>query len=64
MSSLVHIDNNKKGIFILDKGPADLLDDPTLIAEKEYFINLTEQQKNFGVILHYHGLNSYVCIRC
>ena len=65
MSSLVHLDNNnKKGIFSLGKGPADLLEDPTLIAEKEYFINFTEQQKNFGVTLHYYGLNRYVCTRC
>ena len=32
MSSSVHIDNKKKDILILDKGPTKGLDDTTLIA--------------------------------
>ena len=44
MSSLMHIDNNKKDILILDKGPNDTLDDTTLTTEKEYLMNFIEQQ--------------------
>ena len=36
MSSLVLINNNKKYIFILGKGPADGLNDTTLTAEKNF----------------------------
>ena len=46
MSSSVHIDNKKKYILILGKGPTNGLDDIILTAEKEYSINFTEQQKN------------------
>ena len=34
MSSSVHIDNKKKDILILGKGPMQGLDDTTLAAEK------------------------------
>ena len=44
MSSLKHIDNNKKDILILSKGPNDALDDTTLTVEKECLINFIEQQ--------------------
>ena len=44
MSSLMHIDNNKKDILILVKGPNNALDDTTFTAEKEYLINFIEQQ--------------------
>ena len=47
MSSLVHIDNKKKDILILNKSPTDCLDDTMLTAENEYSINFTEQQKIF-----------------
>ena len=36
MSSSVHIENKKKDTWILGKGPAQDLDDTTLIAEKKY----------------------------
>ena len=36
MSSSVHIDNKKKDILILGKGPTKGLDDTTLIAEAQY----------------------------
>ena len=62
MSSLVHVDNKKKEILILDKGPADSLDDTTLTAEKEYSINFTKQQKKFCLSLHYNGVISYISV--
>ena len=47
MSSSPHIDNKKKDIFILGKGPTQGLDH-TLTAEKMYSTNFTEKtQKNF-----------------
>ena len=42
MSQSLHIDNKKKGILILAKGPTDALDDTTFNIEKEYSINFTE----------------------
>ena len=47
MSSLVHSDNKKKDILNIGKGPTDGLDDTTLTAEKEHFINFTTQKKKF-----------------
>ena len=39
MSSSVHIDNKKKDILILGKGPTQGLDDTTITAEAQYSIN-------------------------
>ena len=47
MNSSVRIDNKKKYILILGKGPTQGLDDTTLTAEKEYAINFSEQQEKF-----------------
>ena len=44
MSSLVHINNKKKGILVLWEGSIDGLDDTELAAEKEYAIHFTGQQ--------------------
>ena len=60
MSSSVHIDNRKKNILILGKGPTQRLDDITMTAEKEYATNFSEQQKEFCLRLHYKGVNSYL----
>ena len=55
MSSSVHIDNKKKDILVLGKGPADCLDNTMFTAGKDYFINFTEQQKKFCLSLHCYG---------
>ena len=47
MSSSVHIDHNGKDILMLGEGPTQGLDDITIIAEKKYSINFTENGKNF-----------------
>ena len=39
MSSSVHVDNKKKDILILGKGPTKGLDDTTLTSEAQYSIN-------------------------
>ena len=42
MSSSAHVDNKKKDILILVKGPTQGLDGTTLTAENFYSINFTE----------------------
>ena len=60
ISSSAHIDNNRKDILTLDKGPAQGLYDTTSTAEKEYAISFSEQLKKFSSSLHYNGTNSYL----
>ena len=61
MSSSIHIDNKKKDILILGRGPTQGLDS-TLTAEKMYSINFTEKNKRFCLSLHYNGANSYLFV--
>ena len=51
MSSSAHIDNKKKDILILGKGPAQRLEH-TLSAEQMYSINFTATKKKFCLSLH------------
>ena len=46
MSFSAHIDNKKKDILVLGKGPIQVLEH-TLTAEKMYSINFTEKNKKF-----------------
>ena len=41
MSSFSRVDNKKKDILILDKGPTQGLDDTTLTAEAQYSIHFS-----------------------
>ena len=59
MSSSTKIDNRKKDISILGKGPTQGLEH-TLSAEKMYWINVTEKSKKFCLSLHYNKENSYL----
>ena len=61
MGSYVHVDNKKKYILILGKGPTQRLEH-TLTAEKMYSINFTEHNKKFCLSLHYNGANSYLFV--
>ena len=61
MSSFAHIDNQKKNILVLGKGPTQGLEH-TLIAEKMYFISFTVTNKKFCLSLHYNGANSYLFV--
>ena len=63
MSSSSHIDNKKKDLLVLGKGPTQGLEH-TLIAERMYAINFTVTRKKFGLNLHYNGVNSYFFINC
>ena len=62
MSSSVHLDNKKKDILILGKGPAQGLGEHSLAAEKMYSVNFTMTGKNFCQSLHYNGANSYLFV--
>ena len=59
MSSSSDIDNKKKNILFLRKGPTQGLD---LTAEKMYSIDFTVTKKKFCVSLHYNGTNSYLFV--
>ena len=61
MSSPTKIDNKKKDIVILAKGPTQGLEH-SLSAEKMYSSNFTEINKKSCLSLHYHGANSYVFV--
>ena len=61
MSSSTKIDNRKKDILILGKGPTQGLEH-TLSAEKMFSINFTEKDKKFCLNLHYNGANSYLLV--
>ena len=61
MSSSFHIDNKKKDILVLGRGPTQRLES-TLTAEKMYSINLTARKKKFCLSLHYNRANSYLFV--
>ena len=61
MSSSPHIDNKKKDILVLEKGPTQGLES-TLITEKIYSINFTLTRKNVCLSLHCNGANSYLFV--
>ena len=64
MSSSAHINNKKKDILVLEKGPTQGLEH-TLTAEKMYSINFTVVRKKFVencLNLHYNGANSYLFV--
>ena len=61
MSSSAHVDNKKKDILILGKGPTQGLEH-NLTAEKMYSINFTATKKKFCISLHYNRANSYLFV--
>ena len=61
MSSSAHIDNKKKDILVLGKGPTQGLEH-TLTAEKMYSINFTVTRKKICLSLHYNRANSYLFV--
>ena len=61
MSFSAKVDNRKKDILILRKGPAQGLE-YTLIAEILYSINFTEHNKKFYLSFHYNTANSYLFV--
>ena len=61
MSSLTKIDNRKKDILILGKGPTQELEHK-LSAEKMYSINVIKKNTKFCLSLHFNGVNSYLFV--
>ena len=61
MSSLTKIDNRKKDILILGKGPSQELEHK-LSAEKMYLINVIKKNTKFCLSLHFNGANSYLFV--
>ena len=57
MISSIHVDNKKKDILILGRGPAQGLGEHSLTAENMYSINFTVTKKKFFLSLHYNGAN-------
>ena len=57
-SSSVHVNNKKKKMLVLGKGPTQGLDDATTTTEAKCSINFTETRKRFVLTLHYNGSNS------
>ena len=62
MSSSIHIDNKKKDISVLGRGPTQGLKG-TLTAEKMYSINFIVTKRTFCLTLHYTGANSYLFVK-
>ena len=61
MSTSIHIDNKKKDILVIGRGPTQGLES-TLTAEKIHSINFTVTKKKFCLSLHYNGTNSYLFV--
>ena len=61
MISSIHVDNKKKDILVLERGPTQGIES-TLTAEKMYFINFTVIKKKFCLSLHYNGASSYLSV--
>ena len=61
MSSSIHIDNKKKDVLVLGRGPAQGLES-TLTAETMYSINFTVTRKKNCLSLLYNGANSYLFV--
>ena len=62
MSSSPHIDNKRKYILILGKGPTQGLGEHSLTAEKMYLSDFTVTRKKFCLSLHYNEANSYLFV--
>ena len=61
MSSSPHIDNKKKKILILGKGPTQGLEH-TLATEELYSINFTKHNTKFCLRLHYDIIMEQIVI--
>ena len=52
---MTNANNRTKDILILGKEQTQGLDNTTLTAEAEYFINFSRSQRKFCLSLHYNG---------
>ena len=58
----MHIDNKRKHILILGKGPMQGLDGITFTTEPMYPINFPQSRKRFVFSLRYNGNNSFLFV--
>ena len=58
----VNVNNKKEDILILGKGPTQGLGEHSLLAEKMYSLNFTENSKKFCLSVHYNGANRYLFV--
>ena len=61
MSTSIHVDDKKKDILVVGRGPTQGLES-TLTAEKMYSIDFTVTKKKFLLSLHYNEGNSYLFV--
>ena len=61
-SSSVHIDNNKKAILVLGKGPTQELDDTTITTKAKYFVSFTRSRRKFCFRQHYNESKSFLFV--
>ena len=62
MSVSVHVDNQRKDIFILGDGPTQGLGEHSLTTEKMYPVDFTEIKEKYCISLHYDGAKSYLFV--
>ena len=62
MSFSVHTTNRANNIYLMGEGLTQGIDDTTLYVEKNYYRNFTDPGKNFVLILHYNGDDSYLFV--
>ena len=58
----MHANNKYKDILVLAKAGTKGLDNSTLTAEAEYWINFSRSQRKFCLILHYNGSNGFLIV--
>ena len=63
MNSSAHVDNKKKDILILEKGPTQGLGEDSLTAEKIYSISFTLTIKKFCLSCHCNGSDSCLFVK-
>ena len=62
MSSSVHATNRANHIYLMGTGLTQGINDTTIYAEKNFYINFTDFDKKFVLSLHYNGDNSYLFV--
>ena len=60
-SSSAQVDNIKKNLLVLGKGPTAGLDDTTIRAEAKYYINTFRSRTKICSSLYYNGGKFFVC---
>ena len=62
MSSSVYVDNKRKDILVLGKGPTQGLGEHSLTAEKMHSVNFTENGEKYSLSLYCNGASSYLFV--